>query len=134
MVCARWRTASRMRSVASNIAEPSFATVGLGVFGNVGFMNRNQRNMQHLIRNGHYVAVGHELTEPFETALFRRDDVGAWNSDETVKLRVLLDKGPVPLTFWERDTHGSIMGTYALRIKRARVLIQLDLASCRTTL
>nr|ALQ32770.1 putative polyketide synthase [Fusarium aywerte] len=97
-------------------------TVSLGVVGDVGFMGRNQGNMQHLIRNGHYVTVGRELMELFETALFRRDDFGAWKTDEILalgteptKLRELLDKGSVPVPLWERDARWSIIGTHALR-------------------
>ncbi|KAF5966955.1 polyketide synthase [Fusarium coicis] len=100
-------------------------TVSLGVVGDVGFMGRNQGNMQHLIRNGHYVTVGRELMELFETALFRRDDVGAWKTDEILalgteptKLRELLDKGSVPVPLWERDARWSIIGTHALRSNR----------------
>ncbi|KAF5679435.1 polyketide synthase [Fusarium heterosporum] len=100
-------------------------TVSLGVVGDVGFMGRNQGNMQHLIRNGHYVTVGRELMELFETALFRRDDVGSWKTDEILalgteptKLRELLDKGSVPVPLWERDARWSIIGTHALRNNR----------------
>ncbi|KAM0245833.1 hypothetical protein ACHAP5_005153 [Fusarium lateritium] len=82
----------------------------------VCFLNRKQDNMQHLIHNRHYVAVCHELTEPFEKPPFRRDDVGTWKTDgvialstEPTKLHDLLDKGSVPLPFRDRDAHSSIM-------------------------
>ncbi|KAK0613233.1 polyketide synthase [Immersiella caudata] len=100
-------------------------TVSLGVIGDVGFMGRNQGNMQHLIRNGHYVTIGRELMDLFETALFRRDDSGAWKTDEVValgteptKLRELIDKGSVPVPLWERDLRWSIIGTHASRSHR----------------
>lgn len=111
-------------------------SISLGVIGDVGFMGRNQQNMMHLIRNGHYVTMGNDLVRLFATALFRPaptphdvgdDDEGEHTytdadlvalGTEPTKLRELLDTGSVPVPLWERDIRWSIIGVHALRSGR----------------
>lgn len=101
-------------------------SISLGVIGDVGFMGRNQQNMMHLIRNGHYVTMGSDLVDLFATALFRPaprnmgDDVDTDAElvalgTEPTKLRELLDTGSVPVPLWERDMRWSIIGVHAMR-------------------
>ncbi|KAE8154714.1 hypothetical protein BDV25DRAFT_135634 [Aspergillus avenaceus] len=93
----------------------------LGVIGDAGFISRNQHNMMHLMRNGHYVTVGSELMEQLAIALFRPEPVDAWGVEnpvalgtEPAKLRRLVDSGNVPEPLWDRDARWGIIGVHAM--------------------
>ncbi|KAI2092193.1 hypothetical protein LOZ63_002180 [Ophidiomyces ophidiicola] len=97
-------------------------SIALGVIGDAGFMSRNQHNMMHLMRNGHYVTLGHELMEQFGTALFRQEPTDAWGLEnpialgtEPAKLGALVDTGNVPEPLWDRDARWGVIGIHATR-------------------
>ncbi|KAG9230876.1 polyketide synthase [Amylocarpus encephaloides] len=97
-------------------------SINLGFIGNVGFMSRNAHNTMHLLRNGHYMTLPHELMALFSTALFREEPADAWKLEELVavgteptKLRELLDTGSVPAPLWERDSRWEIVGIHAMK-------------------
>jgi NADPH:quinone reductase-like Zn-dependent oxidoreductase/NAD(P)-dependent dehydrogenase (short-subunit alcohol dehydrogenase family) len=97
-------------------------SIALGVIGDAGFMSRNQHNMMHLMRNGHYSTLGVELMDQFATALFRSDPANTWGLEDPValgteptKLRQLVDTGNVPEPLWDRDARWGIIGVHAMR-------------------